>query len=264
MCVSPPCVSPPCVLGVAASPSEPASSKPSSAPLPVKGLAGGVRAPLPSSLTATSTAHRAPRHTHTHTHTHSGQTGRQTHGLSSSISLACPPPHTRAPSLPRRTGLQGVPSRHPCSPRPGELALPCPPCPGVGGLIPPEPAGAPVTVGLATEIYWIKNKVIFILHVPQSLAASPPSLGVRAGTGARAAFGACLAVCSEFWGHWKETGLPLASLWSGDLTACQGPMWRGARERGRERPPPPSGSPQPKRESHFSSLRVPSPGEARA
>ena len=51
------------------------------------------------------------------------------------------------------------------------------------GLIPPEPAGAPVTVGLSTEIYWIKNKVIFILHMLQSLAASLPSLGVWAETG---------------------------------------------------------------------------------
>ena len=100
------------------------------------GGAGGSELPCPPASWPPAPPPTGP--SNTHTHTHSGQTGRQTHGLSSSISLACPPPHTRAPSLPRRTGLQGVPSRHPCSPGPGELALPCPPCPGVGGSHPPR------------------------------------------------------------------------------------------------------------------------------
>lgn len=46
------------------------------------------------------------------------------------------------------------------------------------GLI-PGATGAPVTVGLSTEIYWIKNKVIFILHLPRLRCLHPLPLVFR-------------------------------------------------------------------------------------
>ena len=162
---------------------------------PREGAGQGVQAPLPSSLMATSTAHRAPRHTHTHAHTHSGQTGRQTLGPEFLHFPGLPPTPHPCPLLAPQDGPTGGPLTSPLLPWGwGSWLCPALLAPGLGVSSPPEPAGAPVTVGLATEIYWIKNKVIFILHMPQSLAASPPSFGVRAGTGAQAAFGTCLAV----------------------------------------------------------------------
>ena len=132
------CVSLPCVLGVAASPSEPTSPKPSSAPLPVKGLARGSKLPCPPASWPPAPP-TGPPDTHTHTHTHTVDRQADRHwGLSSSISLACPPPHTRAPSLPRRTGLQGVPSLHPCSPGAGGAGSALPSLPRGWGSHPPQ------------------------------------------------------------------------------------------------------------------------------
>lgn len=182
--------------GGAASPSGPTSSRLCRSHC--EGAGQGVHMALPPSLTATSTAHRAPD-THTHTHTQWTDGLIDTLGLSSSISLACPSPYTHAPSLPRRTGLQGVPSPPPLHPRPGGAGSALPSLPRGWGLMPPEPAGAPVTVGLSTEIYWIKNKVIFILHMPQSLAASLPPLGVwpgGCGQGSGTGAGGQAALCS--------------------------------------------------------------------
>lgn len=83
----------------------------------VKGPAKGSKFTPAPSLIATSTPWGPPTHmrmyscvdTHTHTNTH---IHTHTSGLSSSNSPQ-PTPNPSAPSLPRRTGLQGVPSPTP-------------------------------------------------------------------------------------------------------------------------------------------------------
>lgn len=107
---------------------------------PREGAGQGVQAPLPSSLMATSTAHRAPRHTHTHTCTHTQWTDRPTDTEPEFLHFPDLPPHPTPvpPPCPAGRAYRGSPHFTPAPPGLGELALPCPPCPGVGGLIPPR------------------------------------------------------------------------------------------------------------------------------
>ena len=120
-----------------ASPSEPTSSKPSSAPLPMKGLARASELPCPPASWPPALP-TGPPDTHRHTHTHTQWTDRPTDTWPEFLHFPDLPPHPTPvpPPCPAGRAYRGSPHVTPAPPGLGELALPCPPCPGVGGLIP--------------------------------------------------------------------------------------------------------------------------------
>lgn len=145
------------------------------------------RVPIYSACTHTFSCTYALMHTYscthscihtqscTHTHVHTWPEFRFP-GL--------PPISTSTPSLPRRSGLQGVSS--PLSAPPGGgAALPCPLCPGVGGVISPEPMGAPVTVGPPPlKTYWMRIK-FYLFYARLEPHYLPPRSGQGTGEGSQ-------------------------------------------------------------------------------
>lgn len=118
--------------------------------------------------------------THARTRTHCGQQAAHTAGRA-------PSPWPRPPRVPP-----------PCPAGRAWRPLPAAPCTerALAPVSQPRsPRGAPVTVGLSTEIHWVKNKVLFIL---------PPGLPLPRG---------CCRVCLGVSGATLETG--------GGLAACE-------------------------------------------